>query len=162
MAIRIEHSLLINRPVEEVFAYSSDPLKQTEWQDGLVRVKADSPMAIGSVTTEVRKVMGRELETQMECVEFDPPKKFSSKSLSGPVEMTFTQSLQSLDEGTQIDILVEGATLITMDDQRKIIDNGSIAIDNGIIIEIGSKEEIKRNDFLFKPSDLSVNRRPTK
>ena len=108
MAIRIEHSLVINRPAEEVFAYSSNPLKQTEWQGGLVRVEAETPMTVGSVATEVRKVMGREMETQMECVEFDPPKKFSSKSLSGPVEMTFTQSLKSLDEGTQIDILVEG------------------------------------------------------
>ena len=108
MAIKIEHSIVINRPVDEVFAYTSNPLKQVEWQGGLIRVDADSPMAIGTATTEVRKVMGREMETQMECVAFEPPHKYSTKSLSGPVEMTFTQFTKSIGDGTQIDILVVG------------------------------------------------------
>ena len=108
MTLKVEHRVDIDRPIEEVFAYSSDPLKQTDWQNGLIRVEADSPMAVGTVTTEVRKVMGREMETQMECVTFDPPNKFISKSLSGPVEMTFTQSLESSGQGTQIHVVVEG------------------------------------------------------
>ena len=52
--------------------------------------------------------MGREMETQMECVEFDPPNKYSTKSLSGPVEMTFTQTTKTNGNGTQIDVLVVG------------------------------------------------------
>jgi uncharacterized protein YndB with AHSA1/START domain len=108
MAIKIEHSVVINRPVEDVFAYASDPQKLTEWQNGLIRVEGDSQMAEGAVTTEVRKVMGREMETQMECVTFEPPTKFSSRSLSGPVKMTFTQTSKPVDGGTQVDVLVEG------------------------------------------------------
>jgi uncharacterized membrane protein len=108
MALKVEHSVVVNRPVEEVFAYTSDPHKQTEWQDGLVRVEAETEMAVGAKTTEVRKVMGREMETEMEIVEFEPPTKFSMKSLSGPVEMTFTQSLKSVNGGTQVDVFIEG------------------------------------------------------
>ena len=108
MAIRIEHSVVINRPVEDVFAYTSDPLKLTDWQGGLLRVEADSSLYVGTKTTEVRKVMGREMETQMECVEFDSPNKYSMKSLSGPVEMTFTQTTKTNGNGTQIDVLVVG------------------------------------------------------
>jgi uncharacterized protein YndB with AHSA1/START domain len=108
MAIRIEHSVVINRPVAEVFAYGSDPKNQTEWQGGLVRVEADSPIAEGAVSTEVRKVMGREMETVMKCVEFDPPHKFQTKSQSGPVEMTFTMTCKPLGDNTQVDVLVEG------------------------------------------------------
>lgn len=108
MAIKVEHSVVINRPVEEVFAYSSDPRNLMEWQDGLVRVEANTPMAVGTRTTEVRKVMGREMETELEVVEFDPPNKYSMKSLSGPVEMIYTQSLKSVGGGTQVDVLIEG------------------------------------------------------
>jgi hypothetical protein len=52
--------------------------------------------------------MGRHMETQMECITFDPPNKFIAKSLSGPVQMTFTQSLKSNGKGTQIEVVVEG------------------------------------------------------
>jgi uncharacterized membrane protein len=108
MAIKVEHSIFVKRPVEEVFAYTSNPQNQTEWQDGLVRVEGDSQIALGAKTTEVRKVMGREMETEMEVVELEPPVKFSMKSLSGPVEMTFTQTLKSVDGGTQIEVVMEG------------------------------------------------------
>ena len=108
MAIKVAHNIEIKRPVEEVFAYTSDPHKQTEWQEGLVRVEADKPMALGVVTSEVRKVMGREMATEMECVAFEPPNMFSLKSRSGPVEMTFTLTSKTVGDGTQIDVLIEG------------------------------------------------------
>jgi len=41
-----------------------------------------------------------------------------------------------------IDIIIEGGTIITMDDKRKIIHNGFIAIDKGIIIDVGERKEI--------------------
>jgi uncharacterized protein YndB with AHSA1/START domain len=108
MAIKVEHSVVINRPIEDVFTYTSDPQKQTEWQEGLVRVESNTPMAVGAVITEVRKVMGREMETDLEVITLEPPHKFSAKSRSGPVEMTFTQTSKSLGDGTQIDVLIEG------------------------------------------------------
>ena len=30
--VRVEHSAVINRPVEEVFAYTTDPANVAEWQ----------------------------------------------------------------------------------------------------------------------------------
>lgn len=41
-----------------------------------------------------------------------------------------------------IDIIIEGGTLVTMDDKRKIIHDGSIAIEKGAIIDVGKNEEI--------------------
>jgi uncharacterized membrane protein len=108
MALKVQHSVVINKPVDEVYAYTSDPNKQTEWQEGLVRVESTGPVTVGSQMTEVRKVMGREMETVMEVVVLDPPNKFSAKSVTGPVEMTFTTTNKAVDGGTQIDVLIEG------------------------------------------------------
>ncbi|MBQ04483.1 amidohydrolase [Candidatus Bathyarchaeota archaeon] len=41
-----------------------------------------------------------------------------------------------------IDIVIEGGTIVTMDDQRKIIQNGSIAIEKGTILDVGTRNEI--------------------
>ncbi len=43
-----------------------------------------------------------------------------------------------------IDLLIEGGTIVTMDDKRSIIHNGCIAIEKGTIIDYGKKEEISR------------------
>jgi len=42
-----------------------------------------------------------------------------------------------------IDLLIEKGTLITMDDQRRVIQIGDIAVDNGIIIDLGNTKEIR-------------------
>lgn len=41
-----------------------------------------------------------------------------------------------------IDIVIEGGTIITMDDKRSILHDGGIAIEKGVILEVGTKEEI--------------------
>ena len=41
-----------------------------------------------------------------------------------------------------IDLIVKGQTVVTMDADGTVIENGAIAIDDGIIIAIGSSEEI--------------------
>jgi cytosine/adenosine deaminase-related metal-dependent hydrolase len=41
-----------------------------------------------------------------------------------------------------IDLVIEGGTIITMDQERKIIHNGGIAIEKGSIVEVGTRDEI--------------------
>jgi Cytosine deaminase and related metal-dependent hydrolases len=43
-------------------------------------------------------------------------------------------------------LLIEDATIITMDNQRRILKNGYVAIDNGMIVSV-SKDERKKNNF---------------
>ena len=42
-----------------------------------------------------------------------------------------------------IDLLIEGGTLITMNGKRRVIQIGDIAVDNGIIIDVGPAKEIR-------------------
>src|SRR5919106_6945697 len=43
-----------------------------------------------------------------------------------------------------VDLLVLGGTIVTMDQTRRIIDDGGIAISNGRIVAIGPRAEIER------------------
>src|ERR1051325_5480060 len=44
-----------------------------------------------------------------------------------------------------VDLLVLGGTIVTMDQTRRIIDDGGIAITGGRIVALGSRAEIERD-----------------
>jgi len=56
----------------------------------------------------------------------------------GPVE-----SAAPADTGNSIDLIVAGDYVITMDAARTVIENGAVAVDDGIIIAVGTQAEIE-------------------
>ncbi len=47
--MRVEHSVVINRPVEEVFEFMSDPRNNEQWQAWIVDTKGvEGPVSVGS------------------------------------------------------------------------------------------------------------------
>ena len=46
--IKIEHSVVVDRPVEEVFAYATDVSKVPEWQTSALEARVDGPMQAGA------------------------------------------------------------------------------------------------------------------
>ena len=45
-------------------------------------------------------------------------------------------------ENTRIDLIVIGDTVVTMDANATVIDNGAVAIDDGVILAVGDADEI--------------------
>ncbi len=108
--IKIELSIDINRPVEEVFAYVTDPANDAKWQDGVIesRLVSDGPMGVGSKIRDVRKLLGRQIESELEVTEYIPNKLFSLKVASGPLPFEMRQTFHPSGEGTRIDLVAEG------------------------------------------------------
>jgi len=108
--IKVEHSIVINRPVPEVFAFVTDPANNTKWQDGLIesRMTSSGPMEVGAQVTDVRKFLGSDMESKLEVTVFEPNKRFVQKVISGPIQFEIIQTFDPSVNGTKLTILTQG------------------------------------------------------
>ncbi len=108
--IRFEFTVVVNRPVEEVFAYLTDPEKLPEWQSMVLEARQESPdpMTKGSRLTDVRKFLGRRFETTVEVTAFEPNKRADFKAVSGPIPFAISHTLEPMDGATSIRVVAEG------------------------------------------------------
>lgn len=107
--IKLEGSIIVRRPIEEVFAFVADQRNGPEWQSGLLEVRPTSEGALGLGTKHifVRKFMGRRLEATNEYIEYKPNKKFAFRSTSGPMEFKAGYLTESTAEGTKLTAWIE-------------------------------------------------------
>jgi uncharacterized protein YndB with AHSA1/START domain len=98
--IEIEFSIDVERPIEEVFAYLSDPAKVPEWDPRVVSVEqeTDGPLGVGTRLRETRRMAGRKLEQVVEVAEYEPPRLFSLRIVSGPLPLDGRNRLEALDD----------------------------------------------------------------
>jgi uncharacterized protein YndB with AHSA1/START domain len=97
----ITHSVEINRPPEEVFAYLDDLARHKEWQDQIVsaKVNTEGPTKVGTTVTETRRFGKREMTQTWEVTEYEPPRVFSFRGIDGPVRVVGTGSVEPAGEG---------------------------------------------------------------
>jgi uncharacterized membrane protein len=83
----IKHSIDVNRPAEEVFAYLDQVGRHNEWQGSLVSttVETDGPTRVGTRVIERRNIPGGTRDIPYEITEQDPPRKASFRGTAGPV-----------------------------------------------------------------------------
>lgn len=107
--IRIEHSVVINRPIEEVFAFVTDIDKMSQWALELREAKktSEGPVGVGTTFSGVVQLLGRRMENNHEVTEYEPNRKYSFKTTSGPVPMEAESTFESVAGGTRVTILAE-------------------------------------------------------
>jgi uncharacterized membrane protein len=108
--IKVEHSIVIDRPVPEVFAFVTDPVNNVKWQEGLVesRMASSTAMGVGAQVTDVRKFLGRDMESKLEVTVFEPNKRFAQKVISGPIPFEIIQTFDPSVNGTKLTVLTQG------------------------------------------------------
>jgi ligand-binding SRPBCC domain-containing protein len=102
--MKFKHIEVINRPVEEVFSFLSNFANNSQWEPGILESKqvSPAPMGAGTQLMDVRKVMGRKVETTYEVTAYEPNKRFAIKSTSGPVRVKASYSFEPVDGGTRV------------------------------------------------------------
>ena len=106
--IHFEFSVDVGRPPSEVFDYITDADRLPEWQSSAVEAQWQGEKAQGARIREVRKFLGRRMESELEVTEYEPDRRFALKTLSGPVPFSVTQMLEPRDGGTKITFVGEG------------------------------------------------------
>jgi uncharacterized membrane protein len=107
--INVEDSIVINRAIEEVFAYVSDLSNAPEWQTGLIEVRKTTaePLGIGTQFTFVRKFLGRKLEASNEFTVYKPNEIVTFKTISGPMAVEASYLFGNEPDGTRVTCKIE-------------------------------------------------------
>ena len=103
-------SVLIARPLDEVFAFVEDARNRPRWDDSVDSEELTSPEPIGvgsTVRTRMRS-MGRDYQLDWEIVQHEPPNRQRIESTSGPFPTTLEYDLAEGTDGTRLLFSVTG------------------------------------------------------
>lgn len=101
-------NVLINRPQQDVFDFLSDPANLSKWNSNFASAEWNSRDApgLGSTYKVLAKMSGGKNEGLFEITQWDPPKRYSYKSISRlpfPIEsIESAVTLAPKENGTQI------------------------------------------------------------
>ena len=107
---RVEVSIVINRPVEEVCAYLCDIRNSPEWQSHILEAEqtSEGPVGVGSTFRGVATFLGRRMEWTSEVTEFEPNRRSKEKSAVGPMPLEETFTFEPVEGGTRVTLIGEG------------------------------------------------------
>jgi uncharacterized protein YndB with AHSA1/START domain len=108
--IEVEHTLEIARPLDEVFAYLTDVARIPEWQASAEEASLEGELAEGAKIREVRSMLGRRAASTLEITEYEPPKRFSLRTVEGPIAYAVEHALEAVDGGTRVRFTGRGET----------------------------------------------------
>lgn len=105
----IHESIVIDRPQETVFAFSSDPANVPRYSPSIVRYEQldDVPLGLGSLVEGSIKVAGRRIDFVEEIVEYEPPRRFSARTVESPIPFRVTIWSDSQAGATLLEWLTE-------------------------------------------------------
>lgn len=105
----IEHSVVINRPLEDVFAYLVDIEKQLQWQAGLLKSEVTSrgPMGVGTTYLQVGQLIGHTIEWNSEVTEYTPNRILSFRSVAGSFTIRGRVTFEAIQGSARVSIAIE-------------------------------------------------------
>lgn len=107
---KMEMSIVINRPVEEVFEFVTNPENEPLYRSGLLEseITSEGPYGVGTTTREVSQFLGRRIETTAIITEYEPNRKIALKTTSGPIPFNLSQTFEPVGGGTKVTTALEG------------------------------------------------------
>jgi ligand-binding SRPBCC domain-containing protein len=100
--ISFETSVRIGRPVEEVFAFVSNPLEFPRWNSAVQSVRGTSGETgeVGSTYSMEREIAGGRVENGLEIFAREDPGEFGIRTTSGPTPFVYRYRFTSEDSAT--------------------------------------------------------------
>ena len=107
MGARVNSSVIIGRPVEEVYSYVLDLTSNgAEWAPDLESVEkvTDGPIGAGTKFRQVQHVMGKRRNTSLELTAVEPNQKIEAGFKAGPMDVAMSAIFEATEEGTRVTI----------------------------------------------------------
>jgi carbon monoxide dehydrogenase subunit G len=108
--IEFELGALVDRPLQEVFDFLSNPLNLPKWQAMVGSIEQATPgaLGVGSKYNVHAEMLGRKLDGVMEITAYEPPAKFGFTNQAGPMQVTVLMTLKPAGTGTKITLHAQG------------------------------------------------------
>ncbi len=108
--INFDFSILIDRPMKDVFAFVADPNNMARWNSAVVGLQQVTPGAVAAGTKfkTVGEVMGRRIEGEMQVVAYEPDTKCGFQLNAGPMQMILTITFKTVGTGTKVSLNGQG------------------------------------------------------
>jgi uncharacterized protein YndB with AHSA1/START domain len=103
--MRVENTIIIERPINEVSEYVSTPENDPTWVSVSLRHEktAPGPMRVGTTTEEVVKFLGRTASNTWEVTDYQPPTAIAYRATSGLLPVTAIRlRLERVEGGTKL------------------------------------------------------------
>lgn len=96
-------SVDVDRPPVDAFAYTTDPSRFSEWQDGVTggSMEGGDHPAVGAKCVTRRRIGGAERDVTSEVTRVEPPHRWSVHGMDGPIRATVDVTIDPLDDGTR-------------------------------------------------------------
>ena len=130
MAVRIEVSEVIDRPVPVVFKFfADDHVRNHPRWDPYIELWRDSdePIGVGTIIQRRNSRSGTVVEGAMEVVEYEPNRAFGTITRDGPMEIPGRATFEEVGEGrTRLAIVADMPIDESMKDQMSGLVQGSL------------------------------------
>lgn len=106
---RIEESIEIRRPVEQVFSFTTDAKSWPKWQSIIMEAEQTSPgpVTVGTMFRGTSRMMGRTMPWTAKATEFEANRRYGKNIDSGPVTIEQHNAYLSVEGGTKFTILYD-------------------------------------------------------
>ncbi len=103
---RIEKTIVINAPVQDVFAYVANPRNEPEWQINLMSTHDVTGEGVGQHYRWDFKMAGVLLHGESNVTEYIPNRRYQNQSRGGAAS-TWTSTFEAQNGGTRWTLSVE-------------------------------------------------------
>lgn len=107
--ITFEASILVRRPVKDVFEFVADGLNGSKWNSAVVEVMkiSEGSIGIGTRYWMTRELPSGKVENTFEIIEYEPDKKLTVKITSGPTPFVYHYRFEPDEQGTMLSMTAE-------------------------------------------------------
>jgi uncharacterized protein YndB with AHSA1/START domain len=106
---RVEESVEIKRPVDKVFAYTTDAKSWAKWQSTIPEAEqtSEGPVGVGTGFKGTVRMMGRSMKWTAKATEYEPNRKFGKNIDSGSMTIEQHNTYNAVGGGTRFTIVYD-------------------------------------------------------
>ena len=106
--INVQVSIVINRPLEEVFSFLSNLENNMKWRSGMIKAEkvSEGPIGVGTTYRMINNFFGRQVEGEAVVTEYELNRKYSTMNKSG-LPIKTQRMFEPVEGGTRVTFSVE-------------------------------------------------------